>query len=264
MCRRSNRSGFTLIELLVVIAIIAILAAILFPVFQRAKQAAHAKACLGNVKQLGLASVLYCDDNNGALVPMVQNELTSESPNFPSRRFGRILLYKYIRSRAAYVCPAQANAARVWDGANTVDGVNDIAATYSLNQNVTSNGSDWQGKYVNLLSEYARPTKVIVLGEVKNGVWTCSWWMAMRQYIRSYAPFYHYGKMNVAYLDGHAHTVYLYDTIASSSVRDWPWWDPVVNSRPPQTSGGVDVIKSTQASLKAGWLKSYPPFGDAF
>ena len=59
--RRAKR-GFTLIELLVVIAIIAILAAILFPVFARAREKARQTACLSNLKQIGLGSVMYASD----------------------------------------------------------------------------------------------------------------------------------------------------------------------------------------------------------
>ena len=54
--------GFTLIELLVVIAIIAILAAYLFPVFARAKAKAQSTQCLANMKQQGMAIIMYCSD----------------------------------------------------------------------------------------------------------------------------------------------------------------------------------------------------------
>ena len=59
---RSSRNGFTLIELLVVIAIIAILAAILFPVFAQAREKARAISCLSNIKQVGLAWMMYTQD----------------------------------------------------------------------------------------------------------------------------------------------------------------------------------------------------------
>src|SRR5579862_8215770 len=56
------RRAFTLIELLVVIAIIAILAAILFPVFAQAKMQAKKTVDLSNMKQMGLAIVMYAND----------------------------------------------------------------------------------------------------------------------------------------------------------------------------------------------------------
>ena len=56
------QKGFTLIELLVVIAIIAILAALLLPALAKAKAKAKTTACLNNVRQLGVATMLYVVD----------------------------------------------------------------------------------------------------------------------------------------------------------------------------------------------------------
>src|SRR2546423_13005970 len=67
--RERSRSGFTLIELLVVIAIIAILAAILFPVFAQARATARKAACASNLKQIGLAFMMYAQDYDEMLVP---------------------------------------------------------------------------------------------------------------------------------------------------------------------------------------------------
>jgi prepilin-type N-terminal cleavage/methylation domain-containing protein/prepilin-type processing-associated H-X9-DG protein len=64
---RCRQRGFTLIELLVVIAIVALLAAILFPVFAQAREKARQADCISNLRQIGLAAIMYAQDYDETL-----------------------------------------------------------------------------------------------------------------------------------------------------------------------------------------------------
>ncbi len=114
--RSAVQQGFTLIELLVVIAIIAILAAILFPVFNQAREKARTTSCLSNARNIGLGIGMYVQDYDEVIMGWfaLKPGNPRSGPNCPadpedcraSIQVWAQLVQPYLRNKQVLYCPS--------------------------------------------------------------------------------------------------------------------------------------------------------------
>jgi len=198
------RRGFTLIELLVVIAIIAILAAILFPVFARAREKARQTSCLSNVKQMGLASVMYSQDYDDMIVPSYIQ--WSNGKNYTIWYGTTGALAPYTGSRQIFHCPNSGGQAYASGG----------GTDYGINMRIARNITVSSGSSYNM-SEVKYPAETVLIADSD---WTRSltdyktsncWRINDSRHPSYFIPARHNEGANIAFVDGHAkwHTIKL-------------------------------------------------------
>lgn len=166
--------AFTLIELLVVIAIITILAALLFPVFNSAREKARQSTCASNEKQLGLAFLQYVSDyddtypggytsvvNMACIYPSAYSSSTT-SCNAGSGWAGEI--YPYVKSTSIFSCIDDTTSSKVPVGQTPI--------SYIYNEGVPlaptpNSGSTWSVPYAigGKMRGLAAPSKTVLLFE---------------------------------------------------------------------------------------------------
>lgn len=215
-----QQKGFTLIELLVVIAVIAILMAILMPALTKAREMGKRAVCLGNLKTLSLAWVLYADANNQRLVNGDAGENSGQHPNEWSwvlRDYGEPLdvqieqikggaLWPYVNNLNSYVCPTVPRS--IYTGGNNIVSA---GRTYSVvdSMNARDGLGDTTGqiKKFKTMMQVPRPAQMVVFLD-DAGYTYAAWgsWGIWTNAVRwnDCPPIRHSNGTNWAFADGHS------------------------------------------------------------
>jgi len=209
-----RKSGFTLIELLVVIAIIAILAAILFPVFARAREKARQSSCQSNLKQAGLAILMYVQDYDERL--MYGWHIYSCSSTWEG------MVMPYVANEQIFACPSGLNISGISGGGN-----------YSW---VYDN---MRMQKLAVISRRGSPSEYYLCGDTGPREY---WWgnpedmsmmradLGLDSSNQAARATRHNGQANMCFLDGHVKSLTEGDLLRRTGDYEVPWytsWDDI-------------------------------------
>ncbi len=108
--------GMSLLELLIVLAILGLFVAIILPAFAHAKGVVARNDCAANLKQLGIASAMFAQENADGTYPTLyaaETQLVTDSGEFADEGAFLVLpclnphdlFPEYVSSAAVFTCP---------------------------------------------------------------------------------------------------------------------------------------------------------------
>ena len=180
---RGIACAFTLVELLVVIGIVAVLMGLLMPVLGKARAQANRVACLSNVKQLGTAILMYCNDNKGYFPTCAHAEQVAYE-HMPSdwvwwqanRDLNDSAIARYVGTgealKAVLRCPSD-DPATHGKGLGMAPGQGPYLYSYSMNDALAANLRG--GPYLSKITQWRAPARKIMVTEAWEKYTSAHW-----------------------------------------------------------------------------------------